>query len=1581
MIFWDAHGGGGYGLAKPLAHWDWRGGRRKPGCGAPSCSGCTQIGDHRYVSRELEFDAPVPRWVRVRSGSDGDDPPFDLDDDGFLPDPTTTMASAGGTLIRPDEALDAGALVLLGEPGAGKTTTFTSLTSAGLDTTEPEPGEPGTLWVTGSELSDTTAFNDIFGDHLAALPDAGRTAQPAGRLTIVLDQLDESTDLERLPRRLQRALAGKDTRSLRVLVACRTADYPDRLTRILEQALGRCVVADLAPLTRDDVVALASGTGTDASAFVDAVTGAGVGTLASVPLTLKILLAAFRRDVRSLDRGPRELFELGVTRLADEHDRDRTRAGFMVTSVEQRVVIASRIATRMVLSGQRTIWTGEHALAGPNDVTEGKLSGGTEHCSGAFEVTPAAVGVTLKTALFSRSGRHRVAFAHSSFAAFLTARYLATWIRGTDDAARRRLSGVFLVAAPDEDTASIPVHLRETAAWLLAHAPGEYYWLASADPDGLIAHSPYITDPGTRAVMVDRLLQRAAEVELAEPSWRRTRWQLAHPGLADQLRAVLDHAVASPSQEWRDFATARLAIHLARDGAVAEVTDLLLRLAEVDGWPSVLRQNAVKAAMTTDPTEAIPRLRALLATLITGSDDRDDDHDELVGTLLSLLWPDHLRLTEVLPHIRPVRDSAIYGMYRWQLRQLPRGVDESDVPTLLDFVRHLVDRIADLSDEDNQFEHDPRAPAQHTSDLSLDSTLDEFLTPVIDRVMLSPNIGEYLPVLAEQSARLLLASASLTMPVAADLLDGDAHEADRSRELRRALAEALTLCFLDRAGTFDRYHAYVITSHWKAEHSEVVPPGYRRGGRARLLDDGDFAWALQRADHHRAEGATNRAGALGLLAARIADLYNPSTFELAYSRRNTPEGEHFRWVYDGVALDSDLAEAMKANTPPTRVWEHATAFAEQQRQRLQAAADGDTTAFWQLVHNLRANPATGRYDTIDSYDVRMLPGASLWPPDEFIAAFRAAARHYLRTEHDHRDKWLGTQTLDHRANAGYAALVVLHNTGDLDDMQDRWAAWVGTVIDKAHRVDVPAETTPDRDLASRIIRHAPAEMADAICRLVRTTLNRGETPWALSKIVSLLPPDLHPILIDLTDEVHTALNEQTINDTADAPTIAASEEPAEPSAPLVLPPTMAARDATITTWVDLLRQPLIAGNTTATHRAEQALTIDETNDTTMRLSVAAAHLLLATDAPEAWPRIRQTLTASQRFSYDLAVACATTRHMHTVTDALSDSELTEAYCWLADIVPPNTEVYRTSFVTADQSVHDWRNAMLAVLSRRGTPQAVRSIRALVDTFPDNLGLQAALVTARRRAQAQETVLLNPEQVIALLAEPDRRVIRTAVQLAELLIDTITEIGRDLSSHPNLLWDCERAPVPEDCPKRTHRLLVWRPKLEGGLASYITHELDLRLARRAIVINREVVVRPTDAGDSGERPDILVEAISFDATLDTATTVNVPIEIKGCWHEAVPTAQRTQLADRYLPATKTDAGVYLVGWYPMALWTADDKKPKRAAAKLGTREELLCTLQEQAVEIYSQTGNRIFPYVLTIPRASTAPDGDGLASKG
>ncbi|MFD1145650.1 NACHT domain-containing protein [Saccharothrix hoggarensis] len=222
---------------------------------------------------------------------DREDPPFELDENGLLPE----SGRLDEELLRLRDLPSAGmALVLLGEPGTGKTTAFGQLTGADAATVSPKPGQSGTVWVLGSELTDLASFRELIGDHLEALPRADSTGPFPTALTIVLDQLDESPMLARLSRRFQSALAAVDTRSLRLLIACRSADYPTGLTGVLEQALDRCVVADLAPLTRADVTTLATQVGVDGERFIRAVVDAGVGVLANVPLTLRILVDAYR---------------------------------------------------------------------------------------------------------------------------------------------------------------------------------------------------------------------------------------------------------------------------------------------------------------------------------------------------------------------------------------------------------------------------------------------------------------------------------------------------------------------------------------------------------------------------------------------------------------------------------------------------------------------------------------------------------------------------------------------------------------------------------------------------------------------------------------------------------------------------------------------------------------------------------------------------------------------------------------------------------------------------------------------------------------------------------------------------------------------------------------------------------------------------------------------------------------------------------------------------------------------------------------------------------------------------------------
>lgn len=135
-----------------------------------------------------------------------------------------------------------------------------------------------------------------------------------------------------------------------------------------------------------------------------------------------------------------------------------------------------------------------------------------------------------------------------------------------------------------------------------------------------------------------------------------------------------------------------------------------------------------------------------------------------------------------------------------------------------------------------------------------------------------------------------------------------------------------------------------------------------------------------------------------------------------------------------------------------------------------------------------------------------------------------------------------------------------------------------------------------------------------------------------------------------------------------------------------------------------------------------------------------------------------------------------------------------------------------------------------------------------------------------------------------------------------------------------------------------------------------------------MVNREVVIHPTDQGDSGERPDIKIDAL--DPKNDTIT---VPIEIKGSWHDDLLTAQDDQLAQRYLLQMDTTDGIYLVGWYPVEHWNTSpqDDGRKAKANRHGPLEQLKTRLREQADEILKQRNTRTHPYVLPIPRAVPA----------
>jgi hypothetical protein len=362
--------------------------------------------------------------------------------DGFLSEPAALLGLSGDQLTSSPGGLEpvssvaaSGALVVLGEPGLGKSTSLRGLVEDMPNWHATEAHDNGLAWVDLVEV-DTATFDELVTAPLQRLPSVapGRDAsgergpleQPAEpRLTLVLDGVDECPlEPKRLVGRLRRALARRDLGLLRLLVGCRSADYSRGLHELLTALLPDLRVVELAPLTRTKVAVLAEDRGVDPGAFLDAVVAAGVGALAAVPLTLDLLLRLFERDGQ-LVNGAAALFEQGVLTLADEPDEDRRASELQAGSAHQRVAVAARISAALVLCGKAAVWTGPVADAPETDVPDGVLAGGAElGPAGPFDVTPDLVAATLDTALFSSRGPGRLGPAHATFASYLTARHL-----------------------------------------------------------------------------------------------------------------------------------------------------------------------------------------------------------------------------------------------------------------------------------------------------------------------------------------------------------------------------------------------------------------------------------------------------------------------------------------------------------------------------------------------------------------------------------------------------------------------------------------------------------------------------------------------------------------------------------------------------------------------------------------------------------------------------------------------------------------------------------------------------------------------------------------------------------------------------------------------------------------------------------------------------------------------------------------------------------------------------------------------------------------------------------------------------
>lgn len=547
---------------------------------------------------------------------------------------------------------DVAAYVLLGDPGAGKTQCF-----------EHEAAATGGHYV--------RARNFATLDPRAEL--AGKTLFVDGLDEMRAGGGDGRTPLDHIRRHLIRL--GRP----RFRLSCREADWygdSDRSALLDAAPEGALSVLHLDPLSDTDIAVLLERkfAVADPAEFVRQAERHGLAELLRNPQTLGLLAKAVGDPAWPDSRA--KTYDLACRQLVREYNP------------EHRVAKRDAAPTADALLGAAGYLCALQLLAGIAGFSLDDDAADRQHLLWSDHLPPRELPLlsVLGSGLFKRDeGEQQRIPVHRSIAEYLGARYLATSIDSQGLPIGR------VVALLVGGDGGIVPDLRGLAAWLVVHCRSARIELIERDPLGVVLYGDvrgFQTDDKRRVLTA---LKGEAE---RYAHFRFEDWTAAPFGALatpDMLPVFLE-MLASPSRAEADVALLDCVLDALRFGppvAQLATADELHRLDELldavardASYPSHTRKTAVKILLRDARRNAV-RLLALARNVRAGT--VDDEDDELLGTLLTELFPELIPADEVFDFLHREKQDRLIGSYRmfWDHR-LPEGAPRDLLPELLD---------------------------------------------------------------------------------------------------------------------------------------------------------------------------------------------------------------------------------------------------------------------------------------------------------------------------------------------------------------------------------------------------------------------------------------------------------------------------------------------------------------------------------------------------------------------------------------------------------------------------------------------------------------------------------------------------------------------------------------------------------------------------------------------------------------------------------------------------------------------------------------------------------------------------------
>ena len=554
---------------------------------------------------------------------------------------------------------DAPAYVLLGDPGAGKTTAF-EVECAAL--------RENACLVTAR-------------DFLTFDPQS----HPEWRnKTLFIDGLDETrvgandarTPFDQIRGRLD--ALGKP----RFRLSCREADWLGANDRRRLESISpdsKVTVLRLNPLTDSDIGDILNARPDigDAQAFITLAQERRVYELLKNPQTLKMLADVVAQG-GGWPKSRKETFEMACGQMVREHNEEHQAAQESNTppAPDQLLDAAGRLCAVQLISG-----VAGYTLHGQAD----EDYPAPDQCDyDRREVLRPA----LVTRLFKGAPNNRTPV-HRHIAEFLGAQHLAQIIDPRLPA-RRVIS---LIAGED---GTVVTEMRGLSAWLAAHCKDARAELIERDPIGVGLYGDtreFFTDE--KRALLKALNREASRLDSA---WRMTAafGALATPDMEPALKAILSDS--NPDRDHQMF-TYFVLRALREGGPLPNLSELLLEIVR-DGtrWPRV-NYAALDAFIhnCSDIEDKTSKLKALLADIHTGS--LSDTDNELLGTLLAQLYPQDLPPSKVWDYLSEEGNPELIGRHLqfWDTELIEKSSDEQ-VVELIDNLQQQLPRLQSVLD-------------------------------------------------------------------------------------------------------------------------------------------------------------------------------------------------------------------------------------------------------------------------------------------------------------------------------------------------------------------------------------------------------------------------------------------------------------------------------------------------------------------------------------------------------------------------------------------------------------------------------------------------------------------------------------------------------------------------------------------------------------------------------------------------------------------------------------------------------------------------------------------------------------------